>query len=85
MWRLTPGQQLRHHVWPPECVLYNDLSGDTHLLELDALALLQQLQQTPAGAAAGTLAAALGCGEDDAALLAQLEQLEQLSLVERAC
>ncbi|WP_432377753.1 HPr-rel-A system PqqD family peptide chaperone [Duganella sp. P38] len=83
MWRVSGGQQLRHRVWAPECVLYNDLSGDTHVLGADALALLLQLRACPASEA--DLARLLGYGDDDAALAALLAQLENLSLVERAC
>ena len=46
-WRLAPGQRLLHRCWDGECVLYNDLSGDTHLLGEFALALLQLLQAGP--------------------------------------
>ena len=50
IWRLAPGQRLLHRCWDGECVLYNDLSGDTHLLDEFALALLQQLQAQPQSA-----------------------------------
>ena len=32
MWLLSPGQKLTRHGWEGEYLLYNDLSGDTHLL-----------------------------------------------------
>jgi PqqD family protein of HPr-rel-A system len=51
IWRLAPGQRLLHRCWDGECVLYNDLSGDTHLLDEAALALLQHLQAAPQAAA----------------------------------
>ena len=44
MWRLTAGQQLRCRSWGDESVLYNDLSGDTHLLDEGAIFLLRTLQ-----------------------------------------
>ncbi|MGJ9418441.1 HPr-rel-A system PqqD family peptide chaperone [Massilia sp. CMS3.1] len=47
IWRLAPGQRLLHRCWDGECVLYNDLSGDTHLLDEFALALLHHLQAGP--------------------------------------
>jgi PqqD family protein of HPr-rel-A system len=58
IWRLVPGQRLLYRCWDGECVLYNDLSGDTHLLDEFALALLEQVQRAPQ--AATQLAAAFG-------------------------
>jgi PqqD family protein of HPr-rel-A system len=58
IWRLAPGQRLQYRCWDGECVLYNDLSGDTHLLDEFALALLEQLGRAPQAAA--QLAAAFG-------------------------
>lgn len=72
MWRLTPGQALRRREWQGEYVLYNDISGDTHLLGADAIDLLLALQQ----ASAPDSALVEG---DDASLLAQLQAL---SLIE---
>jgi len=70
IWRLAPGQRLQHRCWEGECVLYNDLSGDTHLLDEFALAVLQQLAGAPQPVAG--LAAAFesegATPEDDAAL-----------------
>ena len=43
-WRLVPGQALLHRGWDDACVLYNDLSGDTHLLSGDAMRLLLALR-----------------------------------------
>ena len=57
MWRLTPGQALACREWDGEAVLYNDLSGNTHLLDGAALDLLHALRDQPADAA--TLAARL--------------------------
>lgn len=90
-WRLLPGQRLLHRCWEGECVLYNDLSGDTHLLGECALGLLQLLQ---AGArTAPLLAAALGWGaasgnetavpaDGEALLDALLADLAALHLIE---
>jgi PqqD family protein of HPr-rel-A system len=49
-WRLVPGQALLHRGWDDACVLYNDLSGDTHLLAADAMALLLALRDGEVGA-----------------------------------
>lgn len=46
-WRLTPGQHLLHRCWDGECALYNDLTGDTHLVDDFALALLLLLRDAP--------------------------------------
>lgn len=47
IWRLAPGQRLMHRCHDGECVLFNDLSGDTHLLGEDAVDLLQLLRDAP--------------------------------------
>lgn len=69
-WRLVPGQALLHRGWDGAFVLYNDLSGATHLLSEDAMALLLALRDgdvTPEELA--------GVGE-------MLATLRQLDLVE---
>lgn len=80
MWRITPGQALRFRQFDDEIVLFNDLSGDTHLLGDAAMHLLSVLQHGPATRAAllASLSEALGCAADPAfdsdadALLASL-------------
>lgn len=52
IWRLAPGQRLVHRCHDGECVLFNDLSGDTHLLDASVLALLQALERAPQAASA---------------------------------
>jgi PqqD family protein of HPr-rel-A system len=44
-WRLHPAQSLRLSIWEDEAVIYNDCSGDTHLISAAAADLLLQLQQ----------------------------------------
>ena len=86
MWRLTPGQALVCREWDGEAVLYNDLSGSTHLLDGAALDVLFALRDGPADAAqlatrlangfdadGGDLAAALG---DMLSALAGLDLIE---------
>lgn len=80
-WRIAPGQQLALRGWDGEYVLYNDLSGDTHLLGEAAVALLRRLQQAPAPAAA-LCDACEDAGADE--VLALLAQLQSLHLVEPA-
>lgn len=86
-WRLAPGQRLRRHAWQQEYVLYNDLSGDTHLLPDSTVELLLALQRAPASAE--SLAAALramfdadAAAIDGAAIEAVLAELVPLALVE---
>jgi PqqD family protein of HPr-rel-A system len=85
-WRLTPGQQLLHRCWEGECVLYNDLTGDTHLLGEFALALLELLRAAPLPAAGLALELGLAPGTDfpgpDDPLAAVLADLAALHLVE---
>jgi PqqD family protein of HPr-rel-A system len=50
MWRLVPGQCLNCREWDGEVVLYNDVSGSTHLLDGAALDVLQALRAGPADA-----------------------------------
>lgn len=44
MWILNPGQTLTRYAWDGEYLVYNDLSGDTHLLGELAVDLLLALQ-----------------------------------------
>jgi PqqD family protein of HPr-rel-A system len=73
-WRLVPGQALLHRRWDGACVLYNDLSGDTHLLSDEAMALLVALRD--GDVAADELASA--------ELADLLDSLRQLDLIEPA-
>ncbi len=52
IWRLAPGQRLVHRCHDGECVLFNDLSGDTHLVDELTLGLLQALAEAPQSASA---------------------------------
>ena len=85
-WRLRPGQTLQYRQWDGECVLYNDLSGDTHLLGDGAIELLLALRRAPA--TRGALAAILQAGFDiDAAALDHetdllLRDLAHLNLID---
>jgi PqqD family protein of HPr-rel-A system len=86
MWRVMPGQRLAFREWDGEAVLYNDLSGSTHLLDGAALDLLQVLREGPADSAAlaGLLAERFDAGDDDLASLIDdmLANLARLDLVE---
>jgi PqqD family protein of HPr-rel-A system len=87
MWRITPGQTLRFRQFDDEIVLYNDLSGDTHLLGGSAMHLLSVLQHGPAARQAlhDSLAVALECGRDpdfDADADALLDRLAGFFLIQ---
>lgn len=86
MWRVIPGQLLVYRCWDDEAVLYNDLSGATHLLGPAALCVLEALRSGPAPNAA--LGAALLAEFDiDDSLLSDelaglLDSLARLDLIE---
>ena len=88
IWRLAPGQRLLHRCHDGECVLFNDLTGDTHLLEEAVVALLATLHGAPATAAVLAGNDGLPASDADPDLLAELDEvladLAALSLVE-AC
>jgi PqqD family protein of HPr-rel-A system len=86
MWRVIPGQSLRHRRWDEDAVLYNDLSGATHLVGPAAVCVLDALRSGPADDAA-LAAALLEEFEIDAAMLASeldslLDSLARLDLIE---
>jgi len=53
--------------WDDEVVVYNSLSGQTHLLDGFSAAVLAEIERAPAtvDALAGRLAAAFGLARDD--------------------
>jgi len=57
-WRVMAGQALMRREWEGEAVLFNDLTGATHLLSGTAVWVLERLQTAPADATG--LAQALG-------------------------
>lgn len=86
LWCLAPGQQLASWGWDDEFVVYNNLSGDTHLLDRDSMEVLAHLQQGPASIAALVATFADGVEPDDLAALpdtmaALLGHLKKLHLV----
>ena len=86
MWRVVPGQSLAFREWDQEAVLYNDLSGNTHLIDGLGIDLLLALRDGPADAA--TLSVRLAgqvdadAGELTAAIENMLAGLAALDLVE---
>jgi len=87
MWCLTPGQLLTRRGWDGEYLVYNDLSGDTHLLGELAVELLLALQQGERDERA--LAAELELPDDPeqhAFLQDLLSELASISLIDKlAC
>nr|WP_166857615.1 HPr-rel-A system PqqD family peptide chaperone [Telluria antibiotica] len=83
---MTPGQALACREWDGEAVLYNDLSGSTHLLDGAALDLLHALRDQPADAdaLAARLADRFDAGDDDLVSLIDdmLATLAGLDLIE---
>ena len=78
------------HTWQDETVVYNDRSGDTHLLGESATALLTLLRAGRASSAALGAALcsafALTPGDElDADLAQLLEQLRRFGLVDGPC
>lgn len=76
MWQAISGDALHIRFWNDEFVVYNSLSGDTHLLGASAAHILVKLQHTASDAV--TLAASLASlmqAEMDDEFLSQTEQL----------
>ena len=87
MWRVVPGQALHCRVWDEEFVLYNNLSGDTHLLGANAIHVLLALQHAAADdeTLIASLCKASGVERDEGSQLqiAQLlADLQSLALIE---
>jgi PqqD family protein of HPr-rel-A system len=87
MWRVIPGQALQYRVWDDEFVLYNNLSGDTHLLGANAIHVLLAMQHTAADEEAliTSLCHSSGAERDEESLdqVAQLlADLQSLALIE---
>jgi PqqD family protein of HPr-rel-A system len=82
-WGLAPGQGLLHRAWNGETLLFNDLSGDTHLLDGPAMAMLVALQAGPLSEAAlRDIAGWTTSPHGSAQLEALLANLEALSLIQ---
>jgi hypothetical protein len=73
-WRLVPGQLLRARQWGGEFVVYNDLSGDTHLIDLAAMDFLLRLQAC-AGNAAGVAVPGLDAADASEEETAELDDV----------
>ncbi|OIR07162.1 hypothetical protein GALL_107510 [mine drainage metagenome] len=90
-WRVVNRDGLHFRAWDEECVAYDELSGNTHLLSSFAGEALAQLCREPAPRCAALLAldvaAQLALERDaslDQALAACLDEFERLGLAERS-
>lgn len=81
-WRLVPGQALLHHGAGDEHLVFNDLSGDTHLLDAQAMQVLRALQAGPLTPA--ELLRLCGDTEEPEEIAALLAELQELKLVQPA-
>jgi PqqD family protein of HPr-rel-A system len=88
-WRVISNQALHFCSWGDEFIVYNSLSGDTHLLGSVAANVLLRLQQAPSDAIslAGSLTSLLQVEMMDGLLEPQLvnllADLNALALIER--
>ncbi len=87
-WTAVSGFDLHWCSWGDESIVYNDGSGDTHLLSPVDAEALKSLQQAPANIPelAERIASALNIEADDEFffyLETLLTQLEKLGLIER--
>lgn len=89
MWKVITGQRLECRGWDDEFVVYNSLSGDTHLLggaAMDILLLLQKngpMDERGLYAALCDSAAPGAEAGDDDELDVVLDELRSLALLER--
>jgi len=88
LWRVIGDDALQFRSWDGEFVVYNALSGDTHILEEAAAQLLLALQRAPADvlSLARLLADQWQCELNDEFLREidmALTDMHALSLVER--
>jgi len=82
-WRLTPLQRLARRCWEGECVVFNDVTGDTHLLGDEALTILAHLASRPADGHSLQLLFGGNFGaEENEEFLELLRHLGQLELIE---
>lgn len=87
-WRVVSDSALRFRSWGDEFIVYNSLSGDTHLLGLAAAQILLKLQEAPSDTIILTEALApLLQTETGEGLALQIEyllaDLVKLALIER--
>ena len=88
-WKVVSDQALHFRCWNKELVVYNSLSGDTHLLDETAAHILLELQKAPADVVMLATSAAFSLQvEMSDEWISQTEQiladLDKLSLIEQS-
>lgn len=86
-WRISTDQDLTWRQWDGDYVVYNPVSGDTHILDIVTGEILRGLATGPASEEeiARRMAAFLEVEKDDAlneAALTMVEKLDELGLIE---
>lgn len=84
-WRVIPGQALQRRAWDDTYVVFNNLSGDTHLLDAGAMQVLLAVAHAPASEAelAERLRESLQLDAQEVLEIpGMLEDLRALSLIE---
>ena len=84
---MIPGQALHHYAWDEHYLVFNNLSGDTHLLGGGAMQVLSALAAAPASTAAlaSRLQAELQLDPQEMdELPVMLDELYALALIEPA-
>jgi len=86
-WRTLSDDAFLFHDWDDEVVIYDALSGDTHIIDTTAAQILQALQQSPSDVPnlAQLLAVQLQCEPGDELnqdIESVLSDMAALSLVE---
>lgn len=86
-WSVVSGATLRWKMWDEDCVVFNNASGQTHLLDPLAALLVRQIEEgyCPSEQIFGRIATLLDINvtpEVRATLSQMLRQLEELGLIE---
>lgn len=86
-WRTTSAGEIPVRHWDGDCVAYNPLSGDTHILDVVAGEVLRMIMERPtAGRVLSSRVAAFLEVPDDANTAASvgriLQRLDELGLIE---
>jgi len=85
-WRLPAGAELLWQTWDSETIVYNSLSGQTHLLDALSAATLKEIERDPGTIAELTRRLAerfqIGTGDLPQRLAVVCAQFDELGLAE---